>query len=515
LKTVAAFVVATLLFFVVDSSCVFAQTAQLHNTAGLAKFYQGKYEQAFAEFVTALRKDPSYASPHFNLGRLYEKQQRFEEALRQYQQCLQLDPRHEGARAAVTKLGYIVAPPREEPGPETVSEARRADLERQRKIVARLIVEGKLDRAEERLLILLRAHPRNGSFHNLLARVYERKGDYGRAIAELRKAQEHLPESSVVVYRLAANLYRIGAFDEAELQARHVLKMDAANYRAYHLLGLIYRSRDRLAEAHKFFNEAARLNPGDTRVQDELAKLNTQVGHYHFNSGLFYFNQRNWHKAKEEIGKAVQQGNLSAEQLAIAQQYLLIADFSSQRIDEELARLEKDRKNAERGFVQKRLTFNEVERSPNIWKRGAYIDFTGTIVGLLRSRKGILVTVDHGANSSRDWDVDDVSDFKRESEMKRWFLAQLPKRLPDDPRLNDRAIIRIEGKLSKPKYLRNPYNRLYSREPQPVVEVTYLRVESESDLSGPLKIDYLSYSAEQRDQKTQNTGSGWKKYRYR
>ena len=493
--------------FVLTSSSLFAQTAQLHNTAGLAKFYQGKYEEAFAEFVTALRKDPSYAAPHYNLGRLYEKQQRFEEALKQYQQCIQLDPRHEGARTAVQRLGYLVAPPREEPAPSTVREARKADLDRQKRVIGRLIVDGKLDKAEERLLLLLRAHPKDGALHNALARVYERKGDFSRAITELRQSERYLPDSSIVVYRLAANLYRVGAFAEAEVKARRVIEMDPANYRAYHLLGLIYRSRDDLPQAQKYFAEAARLNPSDSNTQDELKKVSTNVGLYHFNAGLFYFTQRNWKRAKEELDIAIKKGNLNPGQLAIAQQYLLISDFSSQRIDVELARLESDRKNAERGFVAKRLTFDEVEKSPHIWRKGAYVKFEGLIVSVDRNRMGII------CDTKLDSETQVL--YKQESEMKSWFHVSLPKALPNDPRIDDGARIEVEGKLSKPRFLRNIYNKLYSREPQPVVEATYVTINSEIDLSGPLKLDYLAYSDEQVEQKTDGSQGTWRKYRYK
>lgn len=477
-----------------------AQTAQLHNTAGLAKFYQGKYEEAFAEFVSALRKDPAYAAPHYNLGRLYEKQQRYDEALRQYQQCLQLDPRHEGARESVERLGYLVAPPKEEPAPATVDQAKRADLERQKTVVGKLIVDGRLDEAEERLLVLLRAFPKDGTLHSLLGRVYERKGDFGRAITELRLAAAALPSSALIAYRLASALYRVGAFDETETVAKKVVEMDPANFRAYHLLGLLARSRDQLPEAQKYFAEAARLNPGDSKVQEELRKVSTGVGLYHFNAGLFHFTQRNWKGARDELTAAIKGGDLNAGQLAIAQQYLLIADFSAQRIDAELARLVADRKNAEQGFVQKRLTFEEVERSPRIWRQGAYVAFDGRIVSVGDDRSTVVV------------ETYEDSDYRTESSMKTWFVARLPKPLPTDPRIQDNARIEVQGKLAKPEYVRNVYNRLYSREPQPTVDATYLRIVSEVDLSGPLKIDYLSYTSEQRKEEG---GQKWDRYHYR
>jgi Flp pilus assembly protein TadD len=495
----------------------FAQSAQLHNTAGLAKFYQGRYADAFKEFVSALRKDPSFAEPHYNLGRLYEKQQRFEEAISQYEQCLQLDPRNVASQRAVERLGYYVAPPREEVAPSSLRQARDADLDRQKRIIGQLIVDEKMDSAEERLLLLLRAHPADGSLHNALARVYTKKEDYSRAVTEYRLSETHLPTSTVVKYRLASLLYRIGEFVEAETKAKEVVSMDPANYRAYNLLGLISKSREDLPAAKKYFAEAARLNPDDKSSEDALVGLSASVTLYHYNSGLYLFHQRDWAGAKEELTKALAQGNLNPGQIAIAQQYQLIASFSSSRINDELARLEKDRANVEKGYVKKRLTFEEVSKSPKIWKDGAFVHFKGVFVSLSKDRKTLvcaaeaILTNEYQGRPTQG----NAFGYKQDTEMREWFTISLPERLPDDPRLIQGANVTIEGKLEKPTYVRNVFNKSYSRQPQPSVEATYITVVSEADLSGPLKIDYLAYSKDQVSQLKEKSNSDWSQYRYK
>ena len=503
-------------FFFVPSSLL-AQSAQLHNTAGLAKFYQGRYADSFKEFVSALRKDPSYAEPHYNLGRLYEKQQRFEESIKQYQQCLQLDPRHQAAKRAVERLGYYVAPAREEVAPSSVAEAREADLDRQKRIIGQLIVDKKYNIAEERLLLLLRVHPRDGSMHNALARVYSKKEDYERAVTEFRQAEKYLPTSTVVKYRLASILYRIGEFKEAENKALEVVSLDPANYRAYHLLGLIAKSREDLPAAKKYFAEAAKVNPDDKSSEEALTGLSSEVTLYHYNSGLYFFHQRNWDKAKDELHQALAQGNLNPGQIAIAQQYLLIADFSSARISDELERLNSDRKRVERGFVKKRLTFDEVAKSPKIWKENSYVRFEGFFVSLSRDRKKLICAADTVLTQEYQGrpTLGTAINYKQDSEMLEWYTINLPEPLPKDPRLIHKAEVVVQGKLGKPKYLRNKFNKVYSRQPQPTVVATYLTVVSEDDLIGPFKIDYLAYSKDQVSQIKDHQGSAWKKYGYK
>lgn len=89
-----------------------ATTAQIHNTAGLAYFYQGKYAQAFEEFLAAVKKDPNNIVAHFNLGRIFERQGKYRDAFVQYQRTLSLDPAHDQARQGYKRLIRFKAKPK-------------------------------------------------------------------------------------------------------------------------------------------------------------------------------------------------------------------------------------------------------------------------------------------------------------------------------------------------------------------------------------------------------------------
>ena len=95
--------ISSLLFLLLIAAS-FSTTPQIHNTTGLAYFYQGKYAQAFEEFLSAARKDPNNVIAHFNLGRIFERQAKYKDAFIQYQRTLSLDPGHDQARIGYQKL---------------------------------------------------------------------------------------------------------------------------------------------------------------------------------------------------------------------------------------------------------------------------------------------------------------------------------------------------------------------------------------------------------------------------
>ncbi len=483
-----------------------AQSAQLHNTTGLAFFYQGKYTEAFQEFVKALKKDPTFAAPHFNLGRVFEAQGRYDEAKEQFRQCLQLDPTHLGAKTALQRLGSVAVrtPPIEEPAPPPEA----LDLPGQKQKIKGWIEAGELAAAEKRLYQLLKTYARDPELHDLLARTLERQGRFDAALAESREAVTHMPSNAILLYRNASNLFRLGRFEEAASEATKAAELAPNDYRIYYLLGLAYQRLDKLDLAFVNFEEAARINPEDQAVKTHLAKLADHLGLHHYTSGLYHFAQRNWEEAKRHLELALRKGNLNDEQRAIAQQYLIVADFSSQDIAAQIRKLQSDRRNEQRGFVEKRLTFEEVERSPTIWRQGYHVLFKGRVGWISPDRKTMLVVAERSATETvrpRD-DLRTDEDIRSDSDLRDWFKVVLPEPLPRDPRVRTdlRAAVRpdgrggnsvtVEGQLQRPEFLTNPYNGVLGREPQPVIKATYAQFRSEENLAGDLRIDFLQFT---------------------
>jgi Tfp pilus assembly protein PilF len=115
-------------------------TAEGYTFRGWTYSFQGRIDDAIAECMKAIEVDPtfgnpyndigaylveqdrldeailwleralvapryeSYCFPHVNLGRVYEKKKMFAKALHHYQEALEENPKHLGARQAVGRL---------------------------------------------------------------------------------------------------------------------------------------------------------------------------------------------------------------------------------------------------------------------------------------------------------------------------------------------------------------------------------------------------------------------------
>ncbi|MBI2943332.1 MAG: tetratricopeptide repeat protein [Candidatus Wallbacteria bacterium] len=520
---------------------VVADTAQLHNTTGLAYYYQGKDSQAYEEFVKALELDPSQAAPHFNLGRLFERQAKFREALEQYRQALELDPAMEEALRAVERLQGQPAPAPGFPAQQTPA-ATDADLAKLAGDIETAWKKGDKAAARTRLADSLATHPDAVPLLMLQSLFDEQAGNIAGALASMQKARTVSPASPDVSTRLSLLLYRAGLFDQASEEAERALTLNPALALPHRVLGLIMLSKQKPVEAHAYFTEAVRLDPKDDISKAQIEKLAKQLGLLHYNSGLFYFQQQDWAKAKEELTQALAEGNLSPEQSALAQQYLVIAEFSAARVSQQIQKLQETRRAEQTGRIDKRLLYPEVETSPTIWPKGRYVEYSGYIVATSAEGNGSEILVTRNPNEilfresgggSGEFD----QSYRTNTDMTNWFRVVTPKPLPIDPRVRATSRIRVQGQLGEPDFARNPYNLSYSRRKLPTVQATYLEIQRElrvvrrtqldrdadelgrdsstrrnplrtrnptpeidtaQGLSGPLKIDYLQLPVPRR-----------------
>ena len=75
--------------------------------------------------------------------------------------------------------------------------------------------------------------------------------------------------------------------------------------------------------------------------------------------------------------------------------------------------------------------------------------------------------------------------FRANTDMSRWFLFRTPKILPQDERIRANSTVRVMGKLAKPEFLQNRYNKTFSRYAQPVVAASMVDFRRESSFTEP------------------------------
>jgi len=490
---------------------------RMHNMAGMAYLYSGKDREAFNEFVSSLKIDPNQAQPRFQLGRIFEKQRKYDLAIKQYQAALAIDPEFPGAADAARRLGFYVGPRSKDPvAPDEVVALQ--DYGRQLAGIQALIAQKRWDEALSVVSSLVGKRPTDGTLHLLAGQIHDGRRDLIRAVESYRNAKKYLPHSAALASALASDLYAQGSFAEADQEAREALAIDPRNERLFRLLGQIALARRDKPEAYRYLSEAARLNPQDGRLKSKADDLASELRVGHFNAGMYYFDQaQNWQRAKEEFVAALKYESLSPEDSSQAQVRLMLAEFNLSEVRKKIAEIQKEKAAREFGYLDKTLSFDEVTRSPTRWKEGRQVDFKGWIVSVENRPAGadLVVTTDQndrfttdeGDQRGRRLDSVEVvtgytgpnkggythllrstgAGFRANAEMSRWFTCRTPKSLPSDPRIRPNSQIRVLGKLQEPTFIQNIYSRTFSRYPQPVIFATQIEISREARITEPIQ----------------------------
>lgn len=124
----------------------------------------------------------------------------------------------------------------------------------------------------------------------LMARHFAAEGEYGRALAALRRAAAADPESAEIQAEMSVVLYRDGQPSEAEKVAKGALALDANNADANRVLGTLYTeaaqrdgatAAERLAHirnAITHFERVAARGSRDIGLTQQLGRLYLSVG---------------------------------------------------------------------------------------------------------------------------------------------------------------------------------------------------------------------------------------------
>jgi tetratricopeptide (TPR) repeat protein len=118
-----------------------------------------------------------------------------------------------------------------------------------------------------------------GNWYEYRARLEGSEAMRDRAIRELRRSLEDQPDSVVTLENLASILILRGEIDEATRLLRRVVELSDQTVQgerdkvavSYRMLGAVFTSRGRYAEAAEQYRAALRLEPGNKELEAELA----------------------------------------------------------------------------------------------------------------------------------------------------------------------------------------------------------------------------------------------------
>lgn len=466
--------ITSLLFFLIVTNAS-TTTPQIHNTTGLAYFYQGKYAQAFEEFLSAARKDPNNVVAHFNLGRIFERQSKYKDAFVQYQRTLSLDPSHDQARIGYQKLIRFreQVKLRVKSDDEVLEEKIgkkdiRSEAAKDKLLKKRLLqIDGHFAKKNYRAALdvtqrALRFFPENGDLQLYLGRYYFIAEQYARCVSEIRRAlQNNVSERDVAFYLLALAYENLGDFEKSESALRKAVDLSPSNSVFYDRLGIVLQKLNKDPKAVSKFREGVRINPSsiDTRVR--LNKLSKELSLKTFHNGKLKFEEREYPAAKRLLQEALEYGQLNPTDIEEAEMLVKISDYwLGKKRKVERVRIQQVR-NTQNIIHEEKVTFSDATNFPKEYM-GRYVQWRGRVIHIKEKRRYYELLV--------DMDVD--NEYQEDMEMRTWVLVRIDGERPGDTRLSYLSEAEIEGKYKDWKFLKNPWNGQVSIRRQPVVYLT-------------------------------------------
>ncbi|HEV3081042.1 MAG TPA: serine/threonine-protein kinase, partial [Gemmataceae bacterium] len=199
---------------------------------GLALRAQGRHDEAIRQYQEAIRLNPKgSASVHINLGNALLDQGRLDEAAFHYKECIRLEPR--ASAMAHYNLANV------------------------------LRLKGRLDEAIDHLQESIRLDPMSAALaHNNLGNTLLAKGRLEEAAIHYKETIRLDPRASATAHHNLANVLRLkGRTDEAIELLQESIRLDPKSAAmAHHTLGLVLQDNGRLDEAIGHFQQAVQFD---------------------------------------------------------------------------------------------------------------------------------------------------------------------------------------------------------------------------------------------------------------
>jgi len=250
-----------------------------HYNLGLVYGRQGKFDQAIQEYNQALTFEPDFVMTHFNMAILYQKEDRTDQAAEKYRQVIELFPR---AALAYNNLGLIY----EERGNLIEAEELYLKAFQNHPLLPDplynlgnvYIKEGKYSQAKEKLEACLKLDPAYYKAYNSIGDLYYRLGETDQSIGFFKKALEFQPDYEVAHNNLGTAYIKKGLQQMALSEFKEAIKINP-DYGSAHLnLGNYYLEQDHLQEAIAEYKRAVDLMSHDPSVHYHLAIAYVMTG---------------------------------------------------------------------------------------------------------------------------------------------------------------------------------------------------------------------------------------------
>jgi tetratricopeptide (TPR) repeat protein len=247
--------------------------APAHYCLGIYFDDRGHQAEAIEEYRQAIQINPRYALARLDLGAALARQQEFAEAGQQFAEALRLAPEnamvHNNLAAALAAQGQF------EPALEHYQQALRLApdyADAHRNLGKLLLVQGRYDEAIQHYREALRLAPEARACNNL-GYALAAKGQTAEAMGCYRQALRLEPNQPEAHNNLGNALLHAGQLEEAIAHYCQVLRLNPNDQSALNNLGFALAARKQYPEAAAAFEAALRAEPAFTPARLNLADV--------------------------------------------------------------------------------------------------------------------------------------------------------------------------------------------------------------------------------------------------
>ncbi len=204
-----------------------------------------------------VRKSPQKARPHHNLGFFYAQRGNLQEAQREFQRALELDP---GNVRLAYNLGMIY------------------------------LRENQLEKAENLFRRLIQDVPEYPDPYTGLALTLKRQDQLKEAIKYFQEAIMRDPFQTAALMGMGNISQENRDFEKAEEYFKEVIQLKPEDALSYYNLGNLYYQKKQWSEAEELYLQALKRDPGLARALNNLGLIYFSQ-HKNINKASYYFRQ--------------------------------------------------------------------------------------------------------------------------------------------------------------------------------------------------------------------------------
>jgi tetratricopeptide (TPR) repeat protein len=246
------------------------RSAEGHRLAGDAAQALGQDGDAEREYAASIVLDASNSGAEYGLGRLAERQKKWNTAASHFRRALELNGK---SVAAAVGLGHSMEEVDKTAARIAYGRAIEIDPslpEARNDFGVFLLKNGEPDRAISELIEAVRVAPQRAIFHENLGLAYRKQQKWKEAERELSDATRLAPNDTAAWATLGHLRMELKKFDEAATAYRAALDLDPANEEAASGLGSALANADRLPEAEQALTRALEANSKSAALWNDL-----------------------------------------------------------------------------------------------------------------------------------------------------------------------------------------------------------------------------------------------------